>query len=139
MPDSPATNVDTTGVVGQTGAIPVGTAATSGAVTDTTGTGAGAYGSTTYNPAPPAVTGTLDTEGVYGPNQPGSFSPVSTLLAGSLDTTQGYAANMTPRAYRAPLATPSGSIIDTTARAGALHDSAIPARYDADRTTSHSG
>lgn len=114
MPDSPATNVDTTGVVGQTGAIPVGSQAVSGANADTTGTGAGAYGSATYNPAPPALTGTPDTEGVYGPNHPESFSPVSTLMSGSLDTTLGYAANMTQRTYRAPLATPSGSIIDTT-------------------------
>lgn len=114
MPDSPATNVDTTGVVGQTGAIPVGSQVTSGTNSDTTGTGAGAFGSATYNPAPPAVTGTYDTEGVYGPNQPSSFTPVSTLMAGSLDTTQGYAANMTQRTYRAPGATPSGSIYDTT-------------------------
>ena len=124
MPDSPATNVDTTGVVGQTGAIPIGTAATSGATTDTSGTGAGAYGSATYNPAPPGLTGTPDTEGVYGPNQPGSFTPVSTLLAGSLDTTLGYAANMTQRTYRAPAGTVAASNHDTTNAYG--FTSAVP-------------
>lgn len=124
MPDSPATNVDTTGVVGQTGAIPLGSQFTSGANADTSGTGAGAYGSATYNPAPPAVTGTLDTEAVYGPNQPGSFSPVSTLLGGTLDTRQGFAANMSAPVYRAPSGTVAASIRDTTNAYG--FTSAVP-------------
>lgn len=124
MPDSPATNVDTTGVVGQTGAIPVGSQATSGANTDTTGTGSGAYGSTTARPEPPKVTGTLDTEGVYGPNQPGSFSPVSTLLSGTLDTRQGFAGDMSSPVYRAPAGTVPASILDTTRAYG--FTSAVP-------------
>ncbi len=114
MPDSPATNVDTTGVVGQAGAIPLGSQFTSGGNTDTTGTDGGAHGSATYNPAPPAVTGTLDTEGVYGPNQPGSFTPVSTLLSGTLDTRQGFAANMSAPVYRAPSGSVAATIKDTT-------------------------
>lgn len=114
MPDSPATNVDTTGVVGQTGAIPIGTPATSGANADTSGTGAGAYGSTTYNPAPPAVTGTYDTEGVYGPNLPSAYTPVSTLLSGTLETARGFAGNMSDPVYRAPSGSVAASIRDTT-------------------------
>ena len=124
MPDSPATNVDTTGVVGQTGAIPIGTAATSGATTDTTGTGAGAYGSVTARPEPPKMTGTPDTEGVYGPNQPGSFSPVSVLLGGTLDTSLGYAGNMSSPVYRAPAGTVPADNRDTTNAYG--FTSAVP-------------
>lgn len=114
MPDIPATNVDTSGVYGQSGVIPLGTQVTSGANFDSTGTGSGAYGSTTARPNPPGVTGTLDTEGVYGPNQPGSFTPVSTLLGGTKDTTQGFAGNVSAPVYRAPGATTPGTIKDTT-------------------------
>ena len=113
---TPAQNVDTSGVYGQTGAIPVGTQATSGAIKDTSEMGAG--GSTAARPDPPAMTGTPDTEGVYGPNQPASFTPVSTLLGGTRDTTQGFAANMSNPAYRAPAGNVAASTYDTARALG---------------------
>src|SRR5690606_31359565 len=102
MPDTPATNVETAGVYGQTGAIPVGSMATSGEVKDTTEIGGA--GSVTARPESPVLSATPDTEGVYGPNDPGDFSPVSTLLTGTQDTTMGYAApaNMAAPVYREP-------------------------------------
>ena len=102
MPDTPATNVETAGVYGQTGAIPVGSMATSGEVKDTTEIGGA--GSVTARPESPVLSATPDTEGVYGPNDPGDFSPVSTLLTGTQDTTVGYAAsaNMAAPVYREP-------------------------------------
>ncbi len=118
MTTPPGANVDTTGVVGNVGAIPVGTQYAQPGTTDTSiGTGA-AGGSVTAMPNPPGLSGTPDTEGVYGPNKPELFSPVSTLLSGSLDTTLGYAGNMTQRTYRAPLATPGGTTYDTTGAKG---------------------
>lgn len=112
MPDVPATNVDTAGVYGQAGAIPVGSMATSGGTKDTSEIGAG--GSITARPDNPGMSGTPDTEAVYGPNHPETFSPVSTLLSGTLDTTQGFAANVSNPAYRAPSTGVSASIKDTT-------------------------
>lgn len=114
MPDIPATNIDTSGVVGQSGAIPIGTQYAQPGTSDTASEAGAAYGSITARPNPPGLSGTPDTEGVYGPNHPESFAPVSTLLSGSLDTTQGFAGNMTQRAYRAPLAGTPASIKDTT-------------------------
>lgn len=110
MTDVPATNVETAGVYGQTGAIPVGSMATSAATKDTTEMGAG--GSTTARPENPGMSATPDTEAVYGPNKPESFSPVSTLLSGTRDTTMGYAADMSAPVYRAPAG--SGSPASTT-------------------------
>ena len=112
MPDTPATNIETAGVYGNAGALPQGSAVTSGSVKDTSEIGAG--GSTTARPESPTTTGTLDTEGVYGPNQPSAFTPVSTLLSGTKDTTMGYANNMSALAYRAPAAYPDATIKDTT-------------------------
>jgi hypothetical protein len=123
MPDTPATNVETSGVYGQTGAIPIGSQATSGSVKDTTEMGAG--GSVTARPEPPKMTGTPDTEAVYGPNDPADFTPVSTLLSGTSDMMYGYAGNVTQRNYRAPGATVAGSIKDTTNAIGLT--AAVPA------------
>jgi hypothetical protein len=123
MPDTPASNVDTTGVYGQTGAIPIGTQATSGAVKDTTDIGGA--GSVTPRPENPGMSASPDTEGVYGPNKPENFSPVSTLLSGTLDTTMGYAANMSQPVYRAPSAVPGVSVTDTTRAYG--YASPVPA------------
>jgi hypothetical protein len=86
--------VETSGVVGNTGPVPVGNQATSGTTTDTTATAAGAFGSTTARPEPPTITVTPDTEGVYGPNKPENFTPVSVLLGGTRDTQQGFAGNL---------------------------------------------
>jgi hypothetical protein len=112
MPDTPATNVETAGVYGHAGAIPVGSQAVSGAVKDTTEIGGA--GSITARPENPGMSGTPDTEGVYGPNKPESFSPVSTLMSATKDTTQGYAANMSAPVYRAPGSGSPGVIKDTT-------------------------
>lgn len=112
MPDVPATNTETAGVYGNNAAIPVGSMATSGAVKDTSEVGAG--GSTTARPESPTLSALPDTEGVYGPNDPSDFSPVSTLLAGNKDTTQGFAGNMSAPVYRAPLSGSPGTIKDTT-------------------------
>lgn len=100
MTDSPATNVDTSGVVGNASAIPLGTQATSASVKDTSEIGAG--GSVSARPGPPLVSGTVDTDPIYGTNQPGSFTPTSTLVSATVDTSVGFAANRTFPAYRAP-------------------------------------
>lgn len=112
MPDTPATNVETAGVYGQTGAIPVGSMATSGGVKDTTEIGGA--GSVTPRPNPPGMSSNVDTEGVYGPNKPENFSPVSTLMNSYKDTTQGFAGNMSAPVYRAPSSGVMASIKDTT-------------------------
>lgn len=114
MTTPPGANVDTTGVVGNTGAIPIGTQYAQPGTPDTTGDSGAAYGSTTPRPNPPGMSGTPDTEGVYGPNQPSAFTPVSVLLGATLDTTQGFAGNMSAPVYRAPLTTPGASTYDTT-------------------------
>lgn len=123
MTDVPATNVETAGVYGQTGAIPIGSQATSAATKDTTEMGAG--GSTTARPENPGVSGTPDTEAVYGPNDPADYTPVSTLLSGTLDTTRGYAADLSDPAYRAPGAGSPASTYDTTRAYGFAQ--AVPA------------
>lgn len=124
MTTPPGANVDTSGAVGNPGPIPLSAQYAAG-VKDTTEMGAG--GSITARPNPPGATGTLDTEGVYGPNQPAAFSPVSTLIgaAGVKDTTQGFAANMANPVYRAPALAPSGTIKDTGNAQG--FTAAIPA------------
>lgn len=122
MPIPPASNADTTGVVGNPGPLPTGTQYSSGKTKDTTDMGAGGGGA---RPEPPKLTGTPDTEGTYGTNQPSAFVPVSTLLGGTKDTTLGYAANTTNRTYRAPLAPTVASIKDTTNALG--YTGAIPA------------
>jgi hypothetical protein len=119
----PATNVDTSGVVGNAGAIPLGSQYTSAGDKDTTEIGAG--GSVTARPGPPLVSATPDTEAVYGPNQPGSYSPVSTLVSATLDTSQGYAGNMSHPVYRAPnLAGTPASTVDTENALG--YTAAVP-------------
>lgn len=124
MADVPATNVDTTGVVGNAGALPIGSQYAQAGTTDTTMPSGAAFGSTTPMPNPPGVSGTLDTEGVYGPNHPESFSPVSVLLSGTKDTTLGFAGNMSNPAYRAPSAGVPASTKDTTNALG--FNAAVP-------------
>lgn len=125
MPDIPATNIDTSGVVGQAGAIPIGTQYAQPGTTDTANEATAAYGSTTARPNPPGMSGTPDTEAVYGPNHPESFSPVSLLLSGTRDTTQGFAGNMSAPVYRAPSGSVPASIKDTTNALGFV--AAVPA------------
>lgn len=125
MPDTPATNVETAGVYGNAGAIPVGSQATSGAVKDTTEIGGA--GSVTKRPENPGMSGTPDTEAVYGPNDPGDYTPVSTALSGTQDTTMGYAAasDMEAPAYRAPSSGVPASTYDTSRAYG--YAEAVPA------------
>jgi hypothetical protein len=111
-------------VVGNTGAVPLGSQYTSAGVKDTSEIGAG--GSTTARPGPPLVSATPDTDPIYGTNQPSSFTPVSTLVGGTLDTTLGYAGNMSALNYRAPnLAGTPASTVDTENAPG--FSAAVPA------------
>lgn len=112
MADVPATNIDTSGVVGNTGAIPVGAQYNAGSNKDTTEMGAG--GSVTARPGPPLVSATPDTDPIYGSNLPSAYTPVSTLVSGTLDTTKGFAGNVSNPVYRAPnLAGTAASTVDT--------------------------
>lgn len=107
---TPATNVDTTGVVGNSGAIPLGSQATSAAGKDTSEIGAG--GSVTDRPNPPGVASTQGTDGTDGRSVVQTVA--STAVAGTLDTTMGYAGNMSAPVYRAPSNGVPASIADTT-------------------------
>lgn len=118
---TPATNVDTTGVVGNTGAVPLGSQFKSAAVKDTSEIGAG--GSVTARPGPPLVSATPATSGTDGTSA--THVVPSTALSGTLDTTLGYAGNMTPRTYRAPANGVPASIVDTTRAYGST--AAVPA------------
>lgn len=124
MADVPATNIDTTGVVGNASAIPLGSQFTDGSNKDSTEIGAG--GSATARPGPPLVTGTLDTEAVYGPNLPSAYTPTSTLISGTRDTTvSSGAANVSNPVYRAPnLAGTPASTVDTENALG--YTAAVP-------------
>jgi hypothetical protein len=76
-----------------------------------TGTSPGTFGSPLGSP---------DTEGVYGGGTPEDFTPVSTGLSGTLDTTTGGGENLQPASYsslngyRAPSSGVAGSTKDTT-------------------------
>lgn len=125
MTDTPATNVETAGVYGQAGAIPVGSQAVSGAIKDTTEIGGA--GSVAKRPEPPGLSATPDTEAVYGGDDPSDFAPVSTLLSGTQDTTMGFAAaaNMGNPAYRAPGSGVPASTYDSSRAYG--YAEAVPA------------
>lgn len=118
---TPATNVDTTGVVGNSSAIPVGSQATSAAVSDTTYAVTG--GSTTARPEPPGVSALPDTTGTNGTST--SFTPASTAVANNSDHMYGYAGNVSAPVYRAPSTGVPASISDTTRAYG--FSAAVPA------------
>jgi hypothetical protein len=111
MADAPATNVDTTGATGNTGAAPVGAAPTTGSNADTEGTVPGGA----PNPAAPAAAN-VDTTGVGGPNKPENYTPTSVLLGGTIDTasSDGNVIRQANPAYRAPAAYVSAGTVDTT-------------------------
>jgi len=109
MTTPPGANTDTSGVVGNTGPVPIGSQATSASVKDTQEMGAG--GSTTARPNQPGSAGTLATDGTDGTSA--TYAPVATLVAGTRDTTQGFAGNMSALAYRAPASGVPGNIQDT--------------------------
>jgi hypothetical protein len=111
MADAPATNVDTTGATGNTGAAPIGSAPTTGNNTDTEGTAPGGA----PNPAAPAAAN-VDTTGIGGPNKPENYTPTSVLLGGTTDTasSDGNVIRQANPAYRAPSAYVSANTVDTT-------------------------
>jgi hypothetical protein len=111
MADTPASNVDTEGAYGHSGAVPVGTAATSGSNADTEGTAPGGA----PNPAPPAATN-VDTSGTNSPNLPSNFHPVDTSVTGTQDTasSDGNIVRQANPTYRAPAAYVAAGTTDTT-------------------------
>jgi hypothetical protein len=111
MADTPASNVDTEGAYGHSGAVPVGTAATSGSNADTEGTTPGGA----PNPAPPAATN-VDTSGTNSPNDPANYHPTSVLVTGNPDTasSDGNIIRQANPVYRAPAAYVAAGTTDTT-------------------------
>jgi hypothetical protein len=113
---SPATEVDTEGVTGNTGAAPVGTAATSGKDVETSTAPGAAYGSTTPAPNPPTVSGTFDTEAANGGRLVNSPTSTQPLLVKTLDTLAGGGEPIQDAnpPYRAPSLPAPAIIVDTT-------------------------
>jgi hypothetical protein len=105
MSDTPATQVDTTNVVGNTGNAPTGTAYKS-ANTDTENAGPGAGGVTVPAPSPATQP---DTSGTNSANV--SFTPVSTSVSATIDThsSDGAVLRQADPVYRAPGAPAAGS------------------------------
>lgn len=114
MTTSVTESVETAGVVGNSGAAPLGTQATSAAIKDTVEIGAG--GSSTARPEPPGVTGTVGTSATDGTSA--TYVPVSTLVSGNSEYMYGYAANVSNPVYRAPSAGVAATIKDTTTAYG---------------------
>ena len=108
----PATQLDTTNVVGEPGAAPLGATPISGSIADTEATQPG----NAPNPAaPPAVQ--PDTTGAgTGSNLPSNYHPTNTSATGTVDTvtSDGNVRRQASPAYRAPSATPAAAVRDTT-------------------------
>lgn len=108
----PASDVDTTGAVGEPGAAPLGSAPVSGSDPDTTGTVPG----NAPNPAAPPASNP-DTSGAgTSSNLPSDYHPVDTSVTGTTDTSSsdGNVIRQANPAYRAPSAYPAASDPDTT-------------------------
>lgn len=100
--DYPASNVDTEGVYGNAGAAPRGTEGTSAADTETSTFAAGGGGANVITGG--TLTGTVDTEGVYGGNY-NNYVPTPPPLQGGTIGTDMVGWPQTPGvnpAYRAP-------------------------------------
>lgn len=111
-PNPPATQVDTTGVVGATGPLPFGTARVASNADTTIFGGGGGEDPNAGN----SNLGTGDTSGTNGVNDPSKFSPVVTGLASTPDSLQGNGGMRLDKdqAYRAPSGPVAASILDTT-------------------------
>jgi hypothetical protein len=108
----PATQLDTTNVVGEPGAAPLGATPVSGSNADTEATTPG----NAPNPAAPAAT-QPDTSGAgTGSNLPSNYHPTDTSANGTIDTvtSDGNVRRQATPTYRAPSATPAAAVRDTT-------------------------
>lgn len=108
----PATEVDTTGATGETGAAPLGAAPISGSVADTEGTAPG----NAPNPAAPPAS-QPDTSGAgTGSNLPSNYHPADTSVSGTVDTvtSDGNVLRQAAPVYRAPSVYTAASVRDTT-------------------------
>jgi len=111
------TGPDTTGVVGEPGAAPIGTAATSAKDVDTSTAAGAAYGSLTARPGPPLEAVTKDTEATYGGRAVNDPTAVQPLLARTLETNNGGGSPIVQAnpVYRAPAVLLSPAVTyDTT-------------------------
>lgn len=109
MADTPATQVDTTNVVGNVGTAPTGTADRA-ANSDTENAGPGAGGVTIPAPSPATQP---DTTGTNSANV--SFTPVSTAVSATIDThsSDGAVIKQANPVYRAPAGPPAAAIRNT--------------------------